>query len=220
MIKVLLFDVEGTTTAIDFVHKTLFPYAVERMERFVHENATLPAVQAVRAVLQDEEGVAEATLEQIVTALRHWIKIDRKQSALKEIQGLIWDEGYRQGAFKGHVYPDVPTAFAQWRQQGLKLAIYSSGSVHAQKSIFSRSTAGDLTPHISAYFDTAVGGKREAKSYLEIATRLGVSPADVKFYSDIKEELDAAKAAGMETLQVFRESAPQEQGHRAVTSFI
>lgn len=211
MTEVLLFDVEGTTTAIDFVHKTLFPYSRERMAAFVKANPALPVVQN----LQSEFG----SIDQVIETLLSWIAADKKEGRLKELQGLIWDEGYRKGDFKGHVYPDVRPAFEKWKSEGKTLAIYSSGSVHAQKCIFGFSSAGNLTPLLSAYFDTAVGGKREHTSYREIAKRLGALPQEVTFYSDIKEELDAAREAGMKTMQVFRQGNPQSQGHEAITTF-
>ncbi len=218
MSQVLLFDVEGTTTSIDFVHKTLFPYALARIGDYVRAHSAHPAVQQVRETLQRERGVP-ASLSDVVAALELWIRADRKHGALKELQGLIWDEGYRAGHFRGHVYPDVRPAFEAWKKQGKTLAIYSSGSVHAQKCIYGFSEVGDLTPLISAHFDTSVGGKREATSYARIAHELRTSPADVTFYSDVKEELDAARAAGMGTVQVFRDGPTQDQGHPASTSF-
>lgn len=211
MTDVLLFDVEGTTTAIDFVHKTLFPYSRERMEGFVRANPALPVVQDL---VRDH-----GTLERVIAVLLDWIAADKKEGRLKELQGLIWDEGYRKGHFQGQVYSDVRPAFERWKREGKTLAIYSSGSVHAQKCIFGFSSAGDLTPFLSAYFDTAVGGKREADSYLRIAQQLNVSPTAVTFFSDIKEELDAARAAGMATRHVFRSGPPTSQGHETITAF-
>ena len=211
MNQVLLFDVEGTTTDIAFVHQTLFPYSRERMATFVKSHGDLPVVQKLTAQY--------GSIDQVVKTLLGWIQNDKKESALKELQGLIWDEGYRHGDFKGHVYPDVRPAFEQWKKSGKTLAIYSSGSVHAQKCIFGFSTDGDLTPLISNYFDTAVGAKRESESYHEIARQLGVTTSAITFYSDIKEELDAARAAGMQTRQVFRSGNSQNQGHISVETF-
>lgn len=212
MKDVLLFDVEGTTTAIDFVHQTLFPYARERMAEFLKAHPSLPVVQKLQAEFGD--------LEQVTQTLLSWIAEDRKEGRLKELQGLIWDEGYRRGDFQGHVYPEVRSAFERWKAAGKILAIYSSGSMHAQKCIFGFSTAGDLTPFLSAYFDTTVGGKREATSYTRIAQELQVAPEQITFYSDIKEELDAAKAARLKTVQVFRQGSVQDQGHSAVATFL
>lgn len=206
--KVLLFDIEGTTTDINFVHKVLFPYATERMADFVRKNPQHPAVLEV----------GQPSTEAAISTLMEWIREDKKVGALKTLQGEIWVEGYKNGAFKGHVYPDVKPAWENWKKQGLTLAIYSSGSVPAQKLIFGHSQDGDLTPLLSAYFDTKVGGKREFKSYETIANELKVPAQEVTFFSDIKEELDAARAAGMKTIHLFR-SGTMPTDHASTTTF-
>jgi len=211
---VLLFDVEGTTTDIAFVHRVLFPYARERIADFVRAHPAQPAVARVLEELPPGSGT-----EDVIRELLRWIDEDRKHGALKELQVLIWDEGYATAAFKGHVYEDVRPAWERWRAEGKRLAIYSSGSVRAQKAIYRHSTAGDLTPLLEAHFDTAVGAKREPESYHRIAQALGVPPSHVTFFSDIREELDAARTAGMATVQVFRDGPTQDQGHPSVESF-
>jgi enolase-phosphatase E1 len=214
MKKTLLFDIEGTTTDISFVHKVLFPYSLERIESYVRQHPQHPAIAQVRDTLKNEEG-KEADLELVIDTLKKWIREDRKHGALKLLQGDIWEQGYAHGDYQGHVYPDVPVCWKQWKEQGYQLAIYSSGSVKAQKQIFGHSVAGDLTPLLSAYFDTQVGPKREVTSYQNIAAHL---KTPIVFFSDIKEELDAAKAAGLETIHVFRqEKLPSP--HRSITSF-
>jgi len=140
----------------------------------------------------------------VIDTLLHWIKIDRKHGALKEIQGLIWDVGYSKNDFKGHVYHDVKPFFTKILEKGSKIGIYSSGSVHAQKLIFGYSTEGDLTPMISHYFDTKIGAKRERTSYSNIATAVHLAPQEIHFFSDIPEELAAAEAAGFGVTQVLR----------------
>ncbi len=212
--KTLLFDIEGTTTDIAFVHKVLFPYSLERIEAYARENSNHAAINQVREVLLLERNI-QASLTDVIDALKLWIRTDRKQSALKTLQGEIWQKGYESGAFKGHVYSDVLPAWLNWKKQGHQLAIYSSGSVPAQKMLFRYSTAGDLTVHLSNYFDTKVGGKREAKSYQNIKETLNT---EIIFFSDIKEELDAARLAGLETVQVFRDGI-QLTSHQAINSF-
>lgn len=212
--KTLLFDIEGTTTDIHFVHKVLFPYALERIEGFVHTHPTHKALADVRATLKVESNI-DAHLEDCIRALKEWIQKDRKHGALKELQGEIWQKGYESGDFKGHLYPDVLPAWRKWLAEGYQIAIYSSGSVQAQKLIFGYSCEGDLTSMISHYFDTKVGGKREVESYRNIQKVLG---ADVIFFSDITEELDAAKLAGFKTIQVFR-SGLAASTHPRIQSF-
>lgn len=208
MTKLLLFDVEGTTTDISFVHKVLFPYAAKNLPAFLlqhhGEQAVARAIAEVRETVKTEEGQELRTLEDVTATLLTWIKDDRKHRALKEIQGHIWDIGYSKNHFKGHVYPDVEPAFRRIVGQGSRIGIYSSGSIHAQKLIFGYSECGDLTPLISYYYDTGVGAKRDPLSYRTISDRVAISPSDIHFFSDVPEELAAAKAAGLEVSQVLR----------------
>ncbi len=215
--KTLLFDIEGTTTDIRFVHKVLFPYSLERIESYCRTHSSHPAISEAREVLWKERRQL-ASLSDVIEAMKLWIRTDRKIGVLKTLQGEIWNEGYKTGAFQGHVYGDVPQAWERWKKDGIRLAIYSSGSVAAQKQIFGYSTAGDLTPLLSEYFDTKVGGKREVKSYQNIAQSLKSDAADITFFSDIKEELDAAQAGGMKTIHVFRDGL-QLSSHRSITTF-
>ena len=212
--KTLLFDIEGTTTDIHFVHKVLFPYSLERMKDFISTHPNHSALQSVKETLLLENNL-EANVDQCIEALVQWIKTDRKHGALKEIQGDIWKKGYEAGDFQGHLYPDVLPSWKNWLSQGYKIAIYSSGSVQAQKLIFSYSVEGNLTPMISHYFDTKIGGKREVQSYENIKRNLG---SEITFFSDITEELDAALNAGLKTVQVMRaETFPTR--HPFITSF-
>lgn len=213
--KTLLFDIEGTTTDIAFVHKVLFPYSLERIEDYVRAHSQHPAIEEVRAVLLEERGLS-ASLSDVIEALKLWIRTDRKLRALKTLQGEIWLAGYQSGAFAGHVYADVPEAWREWKAAGHQLAIYSSGSVPAQKLIFGYSSAGDLTGLLSHYFDTTVGGKREVASYLKIKEHLG---AEVTFFSDIPEELQAASAAGLDVVQVCRDGILPSP-FRVISSFL
>lgn len=222
MIKLFLFDIEGTTTDIHFVHKVLFPYSYEAMENFVLHHQTEPKVQKAledaRKTIWDEEQ-KQVGLYDVIAQLKGWIKADRKHPALKELQGLIWDIGYSKGEFQGHLYPDVKPYFEKILHEKQKIGIYSSGSVHAQKLIFGYSVAGDLTPMISYFFDTKVGGKREATSYTNIARETNLAPNEIHFFSDIPEELKAATTAGFQVTHVVREGT-QRSDFTGVTSFI
>jgi enolase-phosphatase E1 len=221
MTKLYLFDIEGTTTDINFVHKVLFPYAYEKLESFVLHHQTHPvvmnALESVRKTVWEEEQ-RKLSLYDIIEQLKTWIKTDRKHGALKEIQGLIWDEGYSKGEFQGHLYPDVKPFFDSILKQGKKIGIYSSGSVHAQKLIFGFSVEGDLTPMISYFFDTKVGGKREKTSYENILKETGLKANEVHFFSDIAQELEAASAISMGVTQLLREGTPKSE-FPAITSF-
>ena len=221
MIKLFLFDIEGTTTDINFVHKVLFPYSYNCMEHYVLHHQTHPSVvkalEDVRKTVWDEEQ-KQISLNDVIAKLCEWITKDRKHPALKEIQGMIWDIGYSKGEFQGHLYTDVKPFFAKILSTNTLIGIYSSGSVHAQKLIFGFSTEGDLTPMISYFFDTKVGGKREKTSYEKIATEVKLAPQEIHFFSDIAEELKAAKEAGMAVTQLLREGT-QSSEFEGIPSF-
>lgn len=204
-VSAVLLDIEGTTSSIAFVHDVLFPYARQALPDFVRSHAQEPAVRAELDATAAEANIDPHDLEAITSTLIAWIDADRKATPLKSLQGMIWEHGYRSGAFKAHLYPDTVPALTAWHHAGLPLYIYSSGSVHAQKLFFEHSEAGDLRPMFSGYFDTTSGGKREAASYHNIARTLELPPEQILFLSDIPEELDAARAAGIQTVWVIRE---------------
>ena len=221
--KYILTDVEGTTTSISFVHDTLFPFAKARLKDYVSRNLTSSTVR--ESLNSTKATVFEETQKTIndteaVEQLLTWIAEDRKHPALKSLQGHIWEEGYSSGEIKGHVYEDVPIALKAWKDAGLKLGVYSSGSVKAQHLIFEFSTAGNLRPYFSHHFDTAVGHKREKHSYLNIINQLNLPADQILFLSDIKEELDAAKEAGMNTIQLVRQDDVILGRHSQVKNFL
>ena len=223
----MLLDVEGTTTPIAFVSETLFPFARKRVRAFLEERREAAALDVARLreehaadVARDEAPPPWADTAEGVTAyVERLMDRDCKSTGLKALQGKIWEAGYRDGLLRGELYPDVPRAFARWRSRGLRIAIFSSGSVLAQRLIFGHSTAGDLTPSIEAYFDTTTGSKREADSYRRIAAALGLPPDQVLFLSDVVEELDAAREAGMATTLIVRSGEPPATEHKAVRDF-
>lgn len=217
--KAILTDIEGTTSSIDFVHQTLFPYARAHLRRFLAARGNDPAVRRELAEVMRIEG-RELTIEAAAGVLEAWIDADKKVTPLKALQGMIWRQGYEAGELKGHVYDDTPSFLRKWHDRGLKLYVYSSGSVEAQKLIFGHTAHGDLTPLFSGYFDTRVGAKREAPSYKAILRETGLSGPDMLFLSDIGEELDAARAAGMKTCQLLRDDkARPATAHPQARSF-
>jgi enolase-phosphatase E1 len=219
MIKAIVTDIEGTTSSIDFVHQSLFPYARAHLREFLRAHAGEPAVVEQLEETARLEG-RQLTVETAADVLERWIDEDRKITPLKALQGMIWAQGYAAGELKGHVYPDTPVHLRQWHAQGLRLYIYSSGSVEAQKLIFGHSDAGDLTPLFSGYFDTRVGGKREEGSYRAILGQIGLAGGEVLFLSDVGEELDAARAAGLHTCQLLRDDkAKQFPAHPQARDF-
>lgn len=219
VIRAILTDIEGTTSSIDFVHQTLFPYAKKHLRSFLRAQAGNDAVQHLLADVEQIEG-HDLALDEAADALERWIAEDRKLTPLKALQGMIWKTGYEAGELKGHVYADTPEHLRRWHAAGKALYVYSSGSVEAQKLIFGHTDYGDLTPLFSGYFDTNVGGKREAASYARILAELKLPGDAVLFLSDVGEELDAAHAAGMQTWQLLRDDkARPAPAHRHARSF-
>jgi enolase-phosphatase E1 len=184
----IITDIEGTTTPIAFVHRVLFPYARERLEAFVASG---------HEVLED---VPEPRLE----TLRGWMDRDEKITPLKTIQGMIWAQGYARGEIIADLYPDVPPALRRWVKGGVRLYVYSSGSVAAQKQLFGHTPEGDLTGLFQGFFDTTAGPKREAASYAGICWGANIAGAETLFLSDVEAELDAAAEAGLQTCQLVR----------------
>jgi len=220
-IRAIVTDIEGTTSSIDFVKDVLFPYARKRLPAFVEMHADRPEVQHWLHEAAKEAGIIEASCQEIIELLLGWIDQDRKSTALKALQGMIWKEGYEAGEYRAHVYPEVSARLHAWRADGLHLYVYSSGSVPAQRLFFRYSDAGDLTPLFAGYFDTETGPKRESASYTKIAEALGERPEHILFLSDIVEELDAARAAGLQTGWLLRppQTMPAEPRHPAYADF-
>ena len=228
-VRAILLDIEGTTTPIDFVTKTLFPYASGKLDGFLRANA---ADAEVRALLEDLR--AQHELDQrnglkppswrddseeerlrSSAAYGRWLTArDSKCTPLKALQGKIWQQGYASGELQGDVYPDVPVAFKRWKRQEKKIYIYSSGSALAQQLLFGSVATGDLTPYISAFFDTRVGVKAEAESYRKIAAAVSCEPRQFLFVSDAVKEIEAARSAGMQALLCERASLNEGEGAR------
>lgn len=207
MVRAIVTDIEGTTSSLSFVKDVLFPYSAQHLAGFVRAQGHRPEV---RRLLDEARKVAggEQDDERLVATLLRWIETDQKLAPLKGLQGLIWEEGYRTRAFQGHVYEDAARRLSEWHSQGLRLYVYSSGSEQAQRLIFGHTPFGDLTPLFGGYFDTRVGGKKESTSYAAIVRELGLPADDVLFLSDVREELDAARAAGLRTWCLIRGEGP------------
>lgn len=221
----VLTDIEGTTSSIAFVKDVLFPYAQSRLPQFVASYGRDPAVRRwLDEVALENGGLCNDAM--IAEVLIGWIAEDRKHTALKALQGMLWEEGYRRGDFRAHIYPDAAERLRLWHARGHLLAVYSSGSVPAQKLFFGHSEAGDLRTLFSHWFDTEVGGKRERESYRRIAAAMDRPPGEIVFLSDVIEELDAARDEGLETVLLDRRSdypaprmAADARGHRRVERF-
>jgi enolase-phosphatase E1 len=218
-VQAILLDIEGTTTPISFVYDVLFPFARANLRRHIEQHATSIEYNPLFDRLRDEHVSAQRAGQPVppwvdtpqtsrlasVANYSEWLMDrDRKSTALKELQGRIWEEGYVRGELVGEVFDDVPEAFARWHAQHLPIGIYSSGSVLAQQLLFRYSSAGDLTGFLRWYFDTAIGAKRERDSYRAIATQIAIPAPAIRFVSDVTEELDAAREAGLQTTLSIR----------------
>lgn len=218
-IEAIVTDIEGTTSSIDFVHKVLFPYAAKALPKFIRTHATDPEVAPLLDDVRKEAGEPDADSARLLQILEQWITDDRKSTALKALQGLVWEAGYENGDFTGHVYDDTAPNLRKWAARGIALYVYSSGSVKAQELLFGHSDAGDLRPLFNGYFDTRVGPKRDVASYRTIIERIGAPARAILFLSDIPEELDAAAAAGMKTMHLVREGTARPGQHPVAHDF-
>jgi enolase-phosphatase E1 len=218
-IKAIVTDIEGTTSSIAFVYDTLFPYARKKLPDFVRKHAQQPDMVNILADTMVEADEAEASTERCIEILLQWMTEDKKATPLKALQGMIWEHGYALSDFTGHVYDDAASNLAAWHDAGIDLYVYSSGSVKAQQLLFSHSDAGDLTPLFKGYFDTRIGQKREVESYKAIIDHIGLPADEILFLSDSIEELDAARDAGMQTIQLVRDNTEPSDSHLVAHSF-
>jgi enolase-phosphatase E1 len=234
-IRAVVLDIEGTTTPVNFVYQTLFPYARAHVSAFLSHEWDAAACREAVAILGRERAadalagrlgsdVVAVTQDlsppDVVAYVRWLMDRDAKSPGLKALQGLIWQEGYRTGELRGSVYADVPPALERWRSHGREVYIYSSGSVLAQQLLFGSTEAGDLTRFLQGYFDTAVGPKQSVESYALILERIHTAPTGALFLSDVAGELDAARAAGMHTALCVRGAATTAAGpHPVITTF-
>lgn len=203
-IRAILTDIEGTTSSISFVKDVLFPYARAHLPAFIDAHRHEPGVRQWLLATAREAGIDDPDSPTVIATLIDWIDRDVKATPLKALQGMIWKAGYESGAYRAHVFPEVAARLRAWKAQGLDLYVYSSGSVPAQQLFFGHSEAGDLAPLFSGWFDTETGGKRERDSYTRIAAAIGLPASAIVFLSDIAAELDAARVAGMATVQLCR----------------
>lgn len=218
-LPVVLTDIEGTTSSIDYVHGVMFPYARKHLLAFIEGNHWQPEVRAALDAVAAASALPPDELDALGEVLLAWIDEDRKVTPLKDLQGMIWKAGFASGELRAHIYPDAAAMLGQWHAAGHPIHVYSSGSKAAQKLYFGHTEAGDLTPLLSGYFDTTSGPKREADSYRRIAQAIGHPPQDIVFLSDIEAEIAAADAAGLRTVWITRDARPDHATRPAVTSF-
>ena len=232
----LLLDIEGTTCPVSFVSDVLFPFAKQELSTYIQQHWDQSPhnkqIQAAKKEWLDDRSTKSIQIKQQVTKgeaeeidgliqyLKHLISIDKKSTALKDLQGKIWEHGYKNGELKSQLFPETSECLREWREQGLTLSVYSSGSIQAQKLLYRHSPAGDLEKFFSHWFDTHTGPKKSTESYTEIAEQLDSSPNKIWFVSDNGAECDSARLAGMHTLFSLRDGNPDRdpRDHTVVQS--
>ena len=232
----LLLDIEGTTCPVSFVSDILFPYASKSLETYLERSQTNPIIQSLLDDADqewEEDGTVESKslrlatktnavnrIQAITQYLQHLIAIDRKSTVLKDIQGKIWNEGYSSGNLKSQLFEEAPSCLRRWHANNLTLAVYSSGSIEAQKLLYRHTTTGSLENLFTDWFDTKTGPKKNHESYSNIARKMNTACDQILFISDNGEECNAAEAAGMKTLFSLREGNPDQnpRHHRVITT--
>lgn len=227
-IESVLLDIEGTVSPVSYVYEVLFPFARKYASEFLHKHFEEPAViKAVDFMAHDagfsnrEEWLRTGDPVQVVLSeVNRLMDADIKATGLKELQGIIWKDGYDNGVLMSELFADVPDALSSWDKAGKNISIYSSGSIGAQKIFFAYTKFGDMSKYLDSHFDTTSGGKKEAASYKNISKALDFDPSKILFLSDITDELDAASEAGVQTVLVIRDgNAPQRQNeHPSIKS--
>lgn len=230
----VLLDIEGTTSSISFVYDVMFPYVRRELDAYLQEHWQSDDCQAAcEQIARDagthsladfagEDAIGAETSLAIRNEVIRLMDDDVKATGLKQLQGLIWDKGFTSGEMLAHVYEDVPGALLRWNANGLDVRIYSSGSIAAQKLFFGHSEYGDLLPQFKGHYDTTTGNKKEQASYAAIAGEFDLPPAEILFLSDVTAELDAARAAGMQTCLCVRpgnKEVSPDHGHPAASNF-
>ncbi len=219
-IQAIVTDIEGTTSSIDFVHNILFPYSKKALPEYVRSFAQQIEIADIILQVRQEINQPEASVEFVIDTLQNWIIEDKKITALKTLQGFLWEYGFKSGEFQGHLYQDAAQNLKQWYKLGIKLYVFSSASVKAQKLLFGYSEHGDLTNLFSGYFDTKIGNKKEIKSYQNIAEAIAIAPQNILFLSDVIAELDAALDAGYNTYLLARDTVlDNSNNHKVVNNF-
>jgi enolase-phosphatase E1 len=226
MVQYVLMDIEGTLISVAFVREVLFPFAKHRLASFLderrHDHTVLQWTRRCQDTIEHDTGT-RPDYEALPALLTDWIDHDRKLACLKALQGMIWEEGYRRGAFVPELYSDVLPALTQWQMHGIRLGIYSSGSEQAQRLLFAHTNVGDLTSLFEHFFDTSVGGKKAASSYRRISEQIGLPSHDILFLSDAEHELDAAELAGFRVAHIVRpgtDPSPFHHTHHNLTQLL
>lgn len=218
MIKAILLDIEGTIAPLAFVKEVMFPYSREKLREFLERNWNNPEIKKIIEEARKEVG-KNLSLEEAIKVFEKWIEEDKKITPLKELQGHIWEEGFKSGQLKAPIYEDAYKKIKEWKEKNIPIYIYSSGSVKAQKLFFTHSTYGDITGIFSGFFDTRIGNKKDENSYRKISREIGIKSEEMLFISDNPDELKAAKSAGFKVIQSVREGVKSSPEFKHIKTF-
>ncbi|KAL8206386.1 UNVERIFIED_CONTAM: Enolase-phosphatase E1 [Gekko kuhli] len=266
-VTVILLDIEGTTTPIAFVKDILFPYVKDNIRDYLRkrwedeecqqdvgllrkqaeDDSHMDGVVPIPLETRDGEEEIERVIQAVVDSVHWQMSSDRKTTALKQLQGHMWRAAYENGCVKGELFEDVVPAIRKWRERGMKIYVYSSGSVEAQKLLFEHSTEGDILENVApsykhilnpalfflpvetsqlfdGHFDTKIGSKVDSESYQRIATSIGCSPNNILFLTDVTREADAAEEVDVHVAVVIRPgnaglTDDEKSYYRLITSF-
>lgn len=205
---VVVLDIEGTTSEAGFILGDLYDYARPRLNEVLGRDDE--TVRTARAAAVAETGLpADATDAEVADALRDLMASDVKSTPLKTLQGILWAEGFAAGEITSQFFDDVPPRLFAWRDAGIRLVSYSSGSIASQVPWYRHAPQGDLTPLIENWFDTVnAGPKKDAASYATIAAALGAEPGRILFLTDHPDEVTAALEAGWQVVALDRPGEP------------
>ncbi|KAF5926717.1 hypothetical protein HPG69_001346 [Diceros bicornis minor] len=248
-VTVILLDIEGTTTPIAFVKDILFPYIKENVKEYLQthweeeecqedvsllrkqaeEDSHLDGAVPIPAASENGADDLQRVIQAVVDNVCWQMSLDRKTTALKQLQGHMWRAAFTAGHVKADnfhrrfesccgvpeitaaegdsqvgFFEDVVPAVRKWREAGMKVYIYSSGSVEAQKLLFGHSTEGDILELFDGHFDTKIGHKVESESYRKIANSIGCSTSNILFLTDVTLEASAAEEADVHVAVVVR----------------
>jgi len=231
-IKYVLLDIEGTVAPISFVKDVLFVYARKNLEKFLDENWECNEELAnsveliIRYSLENSDSPAvDGSKPSVIESVLWQMDRDVKDAGLKKLQSLIWKDGYTSGELKCDLYEDVYENLKQWHAKGIKIGIYSSGSIAAQKDLFEHTSRGSMLEVLSSFHDlTTAGSKLECGSYTKIAAEIGFEPCEILFLTDVYGEFAAATQANMKSVIVLRAgnkplSAEETQKSDTISSF-
>lgn len=212
--KVILLDIEGTTASVDFVHDVMFPFVTRNLSSFLDSTwGQAETIAACERIAKDagfesleawQKATGKGPRELVEVQIAELMRGDVKATGLKAMQGLVWQAGFDSGELIAPIYEDVLPQLELWRQAGIDIRIYSSGSIAAQKLFFGHTQNGNVLACFSGHYDTTIGGKKDSESYQKIAADIGVKPADILFVSDLEGELEAARAAGVQVAAAIR----------------